>query len=271
MIDDHEAEQPRTGEQEGAAGDPASGGPASAREFVTAGEPAVDEDIRLGEAERALLQWALRQRQRNPGEPLLPHPKPPAAPPSTSPVPPLEVPPLLAPEESAPPAPEAPPPPPAQTAAPPTPEQAAPPAPEQAASPAPDAPRAARSTPTPAPRPTPPAREPSPATARESEPASRTAEAEPPSARDRFHGSAEEAISALVAAGGPDPRDYASPRLNRRAKVVIAFALVLLFVVSAVGGFVGYRLTHRAAGGPETVGGHVGIHAGPAAPSGPGV
>ena len=63
-----------------------------------------------------------------------------------------------------------------------------------------------------------------------------------------LHRSAEEAIRALVAAGGPDPRDFASPRLGRRAKTVIAIALVVLFLVSALGGFVGYRVTRRAAG-----------------------
>jgi hypothetical protein len=61
-----------------------------------------------------------------------------------------------------------------------------------------------------------------------------------------LHRSADEAIWALVAAGGPDPRDFATPRLGRRAKTVIAIALVALFVVSALGGFVGYRLAHRA-------------------------
>ena len=51
-------------------------------------------------------------------------------------------------------------------------------------------------------------------------------------------------------------------RLGRGAKLVIAVALVVLFVVSLLGGFLGYRLTHRAAGaGPEAAG----IHAAAAA------
>jgi hypothetical protein len=149
---------------------------------ATRGELEKAEDLGLGEAERALLEWAMR-RQTAAGEPLLPVAE---APPETRPKP----------ERNA----DAPP----------------RPAPYVAPTPRPEAPR---------------------------EPA----DEEPPSPWDSIHGSAEEAISALVAAGGPDPRDFASPRLTRRAKLVIALALVVLFVVSALGGFVGYRLTHRAA------------------------
>lgn len=141
------------------------------------------EDLGLGEAERALLEWAMR-RQTGPGEPLLPVAE---AAPETSPKPQRNA--------DAPPR----------------------PAPYVAPTPRPEA-----------------AREPP--------------DEEPRSPWEIMHGSAEEAISALVAAGGPDPRDFASPRLTRRVKLVIALALVVLFVVSALGGFVGYRLTHRAAG-----------------------
>jgi hypothetical protein len=207
MIDEHEAEQSGTGEQQGATGNAgvldADGAELSLppAELITTYELDKAEDIGLGEAERALLQWAMRQRQRAPGEPLLP---------TTSPTP----------AATPPPAPEPAPP--------------APPAPAPTASPMPE------------------------------EEASRPWEL--------FHGSAEEAISALVAAGGPDPRDYASPRLDRRAKLLIALVMVLLFVVSAVGGFVGYRLTHRAdGGGAEAVGRLAGVHAGPATPAAPGV
>jgi len=147
------------------------------------GELEKAEDLGLGEAERALLEWAMR-RQTAPDEPLLPVAE---AAPETGPKP----------ERNA----DAPP----------------RPAPYVAPTPRPEA----------APQP---------------------ADEEPRSPWDPIHGSAEEAISALVAAGGPDPRDFASPRLTRRAKLVIALALVVLFVVSALGGFVGYRLTHRAAG-----------------------
>jgi hypothetical protein len=118
----------------------------------------------------------------------------------------------------------------------------------------------------PEPRPEAAARPPEPTPARAPVPrpeaAATRADDRPASAWERLHNSAEEAISALVAAGGPDPRDYASPRLDRRAKMLIAVALVVLFVVSVVGGFVGYRVTHRAAGaGPEAVGRPAGIHA----------
>jgi hypothetical protein len=90
--------------------------------------------------------------------------------------------------------------------------------------------------------------EPTPEPPREPQPVAGTPGEEPPPPGRFLHRSAEEAIAALVAAGGPDPRDFATPRLGRRAKAIIAIALVLLFVVSALGGFVGYRLTHRAAG-----------------------
>jgi hypothetical protein len=210
MIDDHEAEQSGTGERRGATGDP--GAPVSSADLppyddlpppdagmhpddlwaaddgslLDDGPPPDElekaEDLGLGEAELALLEWAMRQRQSVADEPLLP---------------------------SAEAAPEARPEPLPDWVPPPEPREA--PKPEAAAS---------------AERP----------------------DAEPRSPWDFFHGSAEEAISALVAAGGPDPRDFASPRLTRRAKTVIAIALVVLFVVSALGGFVGYRITHRAAG-----------------------
>jgi hypothetical protein len=150
------------------------------------------EDLGLGEAERALLQWALR-RQSALGAPLLPVAK---ARPEAD-----------APSEA---------------------DASSEPTRDVAPEPAADAPPEA-----------PPERE----------------RDESRSPWDVSYGSAEEAITALVAAGGPDPRDFASPRLTRRAKMMIALALVVLFVVSALGGFVGYRLTHRAAaGGPEAVG-----------------
>jgi outer membrane biosynthesis protein TonB len=219
----------------------------SAGELVTADELDLAEDAELGEAERALLRWALRQRERAPGEPLLPT--------RNEPLPPAE-----------------------------TPTPAPPPRP----TPAP----AARAVPIPVPEPRPAAApvaapkpkpmrlwpEPAPEAAPARTPPSRPEAAPPPtedrqpSPWERLHSSAEEAISALVAAGGPDPRDYASPRLDRRAKMVIALALVVLFVVSVLGGFVGYRVTHRAAGGgSQSVARPAGIHAGPAAPADTGV
>ncbi|HEX6675969.1 MAG TPA: hypothetical protein VF486_13175 [Actinomycetes bacterium] len=225
MIDDDEAERPGTGEHDEATGDPAAsvssadlpspaadgqppgGGQARDEGRVADHRPATDddglgaggelevaaEDVRLGEAERALLEWALRQRQSGPGEPLLRFPK-------------------VRLEAEAPPEAEA------------TGEVAPEPSSEWAPDPEPGAP------------PAPPGEE------------SRWP-------WERLYSSAEEAITALVAAGGPDPRDFASPRLTRRAKALIALALVVLFVVSALGGFVGYRLTHQAAGsGPAVVG-----------------
>jgi len=146
------------------------------------GELEVAEDVRLGEAERALLEWALRQRQSGPGEPLLRFPK-------------------ARPEAAVPPEPA------------PTGEVAPEPSGEWAPDPTPDAPSAPSG-------------------------------GESRSPWELLYSSAEEAITALVAAGGPDPRDFASPRLPRRAKVLVALVLVALFVVSALGGFVGYRLTH---------------------------
>jgi outer membrane biosynthesis protein TonB len=227
------------------------------------------EDAVLGEAERALLRWALRQRELAPGEALLParnEPHQPAETPAPAPTPVARAAPTPVPG--------------------PRPEVAPVPAPKPApmrlwpepaleAEPAP----APASSPEPAPK-TPPA--PAPASSPEAAPArppASRAEAAPGRADDRhasppkqFHGSAEEAISALVAAGGPDPRDFASPRLDRRTKMVIALALVVLFLVSVLGGFVGYRVTHRAAGGgSETVGRPAGIHAGAAAPAEAGV
>jgi hypothetical protein len=245
MIDDHEAELAGTGEYHGATGDPVvpwrpvvdtrpadpraaeKGQPRSERQPGDDGQPATGwfapdegpagdegpapneelaadddlavgggelekaEDLGLGEAERALLEWALRQRQSAPGQPFLPVAM---AAPDAGPNPDRE--------------------------------SDAPPEPAQER------------------------REPKP-----EEPAEPASE-EPGLPWEPLHGSAEEAISALIAAGGPDPRDFASPRLSRRAKLVIAFALVVLFVVSALGGFVGYRLTHRAAGsGSEAAGG----------------
>jgi hypothetical protein len=242
MIEEHDAEQFEPGEQQ-----------------ETVGELAKADDLGLGEAERALLQWALR-RQRAPGEPLLPsartapqqeaEPEPPP-PPRPAPV-----------SKAAAPAPARPTPPrPAPRPTPPRPVAAARPTPPATpASPTPT-PLEAHPTPTPpVPRPAPP---PAPEPARSPAPAP-----EPPPPRPLFafedddaspwrllHGTAEEAISALVAAGGPDPRDFASPRLTRRIKMLIALALVLLFVVSAVGGFVGYRISHRAVGSaPAAVG-----------------
>jgi hypothetical protein len=205
MIDEHDAERDGTGGQR-AAGEPEPSEALSAGELVTADELELAEDAVLGEAERALLRWALRQRELAPGEPLLPTRNEPLQPAET-------------------------------------------PAPTPAPTPA------AQAAPTPAPGPKP-------------EAAPGRADDRHPSAPKQFHGSAEEAISALVAAGGPDPRDFASPRLDRRTKLVIALALVVLFLVSVLGGFVGYRVTHRAAGGwSEPVGRPAGIHAGPAAPA----
>jgi hypothetical protein len=207
MIDEHDAERDGTGGQR-AAGEPEPSEAPSADELATADELELAEDAVLGEAERALLRWALRQRELAPGEPLLPTRNEPLQPAET----------------------------PAPTPAP-----------------------AAQAAPTPVPGPRP-------------EAAPGRADDRPPSPPKQFHGSAEEAISALVAAGGPDPRDFASPRLDRRAKLVIALALVMLFLVSVLGGFVGYRVTHRAAGGwSEPVGRPAEIHAGPAAPADAGV
>jgi hypothetical protein len=252
MIDEHDAERDGTGGQR-AAGEPEPSEAPSAGELVTADEVELAEDAVLGEAERALLRWALRQRELAPGEPLLPtrnEPLEPAETPAPTPAPT-----------------------PAARAAPtPVPE----PRPEVAPAPKPTP---MRLWPEPAPKAEPaptPASSPEAAPARP--PASRP-EAAPGRADDRhpsppkqFHGSAEEAISALVAAGGPDPRDFASPRLDRRAKMMIALALVALFLVSLLGGFVGYRVSHRAAGGwSEPVGRPAGIHAGPAAPAEAGV
>jgi hypothetical protein len=191
MIDDDEAEQ----SDEGRVADHRP--PADDDELGAVGELEVAEDVRLGEAERALLEWALRQRQSGPGEPLLRFPKVrlEAAPPEPASDEALE------------------------PASDPAPEPM--PTSEWAPDPAPDAPSGDQSR----------------------------------SPWELLYSSAEEAITALVAAGGPDPRDFATPRLTRRAKVLIALALVLLFVVSALGGFVGYRLTHQAAGaGPAAVG-----------------
>jgi len=134
------------------------------------------DDLGLGEAELALLQWAMRQRQGVQGQPLQPS---------------------------------------APAGARPEPGSAPPPEHRGAGTPLPVA---------------------------------GTPGEELRSPWELLHASAEEAISALVAAGGPDPRDFASPRLTRRAKTVIAIALVVLFLVSALGGFVGYRVTRRAAG-----------------------
>jgi outer membrane biosynthesis protein TonB len=209
---------------------------------VTADEVELAEDAVLGEAERALLRWALRQRELAPGEPLLPTRNEPLEPAET----------------------------PAPTPAP-TPPRAAPtpvpgPRPEVAPVPTPK-PTPMRLWPEPAPK-----AEPAPAPAPSPEAAPGRADDRHPSPPKQFHGSAEEAISALVAAGGPDPRDFASPRLDRRAKMVIALALVALFLVSVLGGFVGYRVTHRAAGSwSEPVGRPAGIHASPAAPTQAGV
>jgi hypothetical protein len=257
MIDEHDAEQGRTGEQQGAAEEPASTEAASANELVTADEPDLAEDAGLGEAEQALLRWAFRQRQRALGEPLLPTGDEPLPPPET-PTPPAGTAPTPVPAPR--------PTPPAGTA--PTQEH------EVAPFPAPQ-PKPMRLWPEPAadapPAPTPgPVRPPAPRpqAAAVRQPAPRPgvepgrAEERPATAWERLHEAAEEAISALVAAGGPDPRDYASPRLDRRAKMVIAVALVVLFMVSVLGGFLGYRLTHRAAGaGPEAASRPAGIHA----------
>jgi hypothetical protein len=282
MIDEHDAERDGTGGQR-AAGEPEPSEAPSAGELVTADEVELAEDAVLGEAERALLRWALRQRELAPGEPLLPtrnEPLEPAETPAPTPTPAARAAPTPVPE----PRPEvAPAPKPTPMRLWPEPAPKAEPAPTPASSPE-SAPRAApvptpASSPEPAPRAAPvptPASSPEAAPARP--PASRP-EAAPGRADDRhpsppkqFHGSAEEAISALVAAGGPDPRDFASPRLDRRAKMMIALALVALFLVSLLGGFVGYRVTHRAAGGwSEPVGRPAGIHAGPAAPAEAGV
>jgi hypothetical protein len=268
MIDEHDAERDGTGGQR-AAGEPEPSEAPSAGELVTADEVELAEDAVLGEAERALLRWALRQRELAPGEPLLPTRNEPLEPaetpaPTPAPTPAARAAPTPVPE----PRPEvAPAPKPTPMRLWPEPAPKADPAPAPASSPEP-APNAA-----PAPAPTS-----SPEAAPARPPASRP-EAAPGRADDRhpsppkqFHGSAEEAISALVAAGGPDPRDFASPRLDRRAKMVIALALVALFLVSVLGGFVGYRVTHRAAGGwSEPVGRPAGIHAGPAASAEAGV
>jgi hypothetical protein len=252
MIDEHDAERDGTGGQR-AAGEPEPSEAPSAGELVTADEVELAEDAVLGEAERALLRWALRQRELAPGEPLLPARNEPLEPaetpaPTPAPTPAARAAPTPVPEPR-----------PAVAPAPkPTPMRLWPePAPNAAPAPAPaSSPEAAPARP-PASRP---------------EPAPGRADDRHPSSPKQFHGSAEEAISALVAAGGPDPRDFASPRLDRRAKMVIALALVALFLVSVLGGFVGYRVTHRAAGGwSEPVGRPAGIHAGPAAPAEAGV
>jgi hypothetical protein len=239
MIDEHDAERDRAGEQQGAAEEPVPGD-APSGELVTSDELDLAEDAGLGEAERALLRWAFRQRQRAQGEPLLPtgNVPPPSERPTSDP----------APHPS----------PAASSTPPPAPRR------EVAPNPAPTA-KPMRLWPEPTPEPAPdPKPEDAPA-----RPSAETPEAAPRRAEDQhampweqFHGSAEEAISALVAAGGPDPRDYASPRLDRRTKLLIAVALAVLFVVSVLGGFVGYRVTHRAAGaGPEVAGRPAGIHA----------
>jgi hypothetical protein len=236
MIDDDEAERFGTGEHDGATGDPAASvssadlpSPAADGQppgdgrapdegrvadhrpatdddgLGAAGELEVAEDVRLGEAERALLEWALRQRQSGPGEPLLRFSK-------------------ARPEADAPPEPA-----PASDVA---------PEPATTGEWAPEPATTGEWAPDPAPD-TPPA----------------PSGEESRSPWERLYSSAEEAITALVAAGGPDPRDFASPRLTRRTKLLIALALVVLFVVSALGGFVGYRLTHQAAGsGPAVIG-----------------
>jgi outer membrane biosynthesis protein TonB len=265
MIDEHDAERDGTGGQR-AAGEPEPSEAPSAGELVTADEVELAEDAVLGEAERALLRWALRQRELAPGEPLLPTRNEPLQPAETptptaraAPTPPVPGP---RPEVAPVPAPK-----PTPMRLWPEPAPKAEPAPTPASSPE-SAPRAAP-VPTPASSPeAAPARPP----ASRAEAAPRQAEDRHPSPPKQFHGSAEEAISALVAAGGPDPRDFASPRLDRRAKMVIALALVVLFLVSVLGGFVGYRVTHRAAGGgSEPVGRPAGIHAGAAAPAEAGV
>jgi hypothetical protein len=232
MIDEHDAEQDGTGEQQGAAERPDSSEAAPANRLVTADELELAEDAGLGEAERALLRWAFRQRQRGPGEPLVPTGDEPLPPPETL-APPARGAPTPAPRQEAAPAP-APQPKPLRLWPEPT---EAPPAPEPDPTPVPP----------PVPRPEPEAR---PQAAPAWPPVAGPARAGDRQATpwERLHEAAEEAISALVAAGGPDPRDYASPRLGRRAKMLIAVALVVLFMVSALGGFVGYRLTHRAAG-----------------------
>jgi hypothetical protein len=243
MIDEHDAERDRAGEQQGAAEEPVPGD-APSGELVSSDELDLAEDAGLGEAERALLRWAFRQRQRAPGEPLLP-------------------------TGNVPPPPERP-----------TPDPAPRPSPADSSTPTP-APRR-EAAPNPAPRAKPmrlwPEPTPEVAPARPPDPKPEVAPARPPDPRpeaapsraedqhampwERLHGSAEEAISALVAAGGPDPRDYASPRLDRRTKLLIAVALAVLFVVSVLAGFVGYRVTHRAArAGPEVAGRPAGIHA----------
>lgn len=262
MIDEHDAERDGTGRQR-AAGEPEPSEAPSAGELVTADEVELAEDAVLGEAERALLRWALRQRELAPGEPLLPtrnEPLEPAATPAPTPAPPPAAgaapTPVPGPRPEVAPAPKPTPmrlwPEPAPRA-----EPASPPA--SSPEPAPNAAPAPASSPEAAPA-RPPASRPEAAPGR--------ADDRHPSPPKQFHGSAEEAISALVAAGGPDPRDFASPRLDRRAKMLIALALVALFLVSLLGGFVGYRVTHRAAGGwSEPVGRPAGIHAGPAAPA----
>jgi hypothetical protein len=289
MIDEHDAEQERAGERQRAAEEPVPTDAPPAEERVNADELDLAEDAGLGEAERALLRWAFRQRQRALGEPLLPtgnEPFPPVARPAADPAPP---PPPAARTAPAPPpdagpapalgskpvrlwpepTPEAPPVPapgskPVRLWPEPTPQASrAPeaeeaPAPEHGAAPAPEAEAAPVPQPqAPTPQPSPPRPEAPP----------RRAEDQRAIPWERLHGMAEEAISALAAAGGPDPRDYASPRLDRRAKMLIAVALAVLFVVSVLGGFVGYRLTHRAAGaGPEAAGRPPGIHAAAPAP-----
>jgi hypothetical protein len=309
MIDEHDAEQERAGERQRAAEEPVPTDAPPAEERVNADELDLAEDAGLGEAERALLRWAFRQRQRALGEPLLPTgnepfpvvarpaadpapPPPPAArtapapPPDAGPAPALGSKPVrLWPE----PTPEAPPvpapgskpvrlwpePTPQASRAPeageaPAPEAEEAPAPEHGAAPAPEAEAAPAPQPAlrpeaaPVPQPQAPTPQPSPP---RPEAPPRRAEDQRAIPWERLHGMAEEAISALAAAGGPDPRDYASPRLDRRAKMLIAVALAVLFVVSVLGGFVGYRLTHRAAGaGPEAAGRPPGIHAAAPAP-----
>lgn len=236
MIDDHHAEQSEAGEHQEAAGDPGAFVPSTdppppPDDRERGGDPPPPDDLPVaaaalekaddlgrGEAERALLEWALRQRQNSPGEPLLPRFK------ATTPE--------AAPRPTARPRPEA--------------DWGA--EPGRDAGPGPGS-RGERDT-TPGPM---------------GDAAFEPADDEPHWPWEMLYDSAEDAISALVAAGGPDPRDFASPRLTRRAKLVIALALVVLFVVSALGGFVGYRVTHRAArGGPEAVGGLAEVRSGAA-------
>jgi hypothetical protein len=255
MIDEHDAERDGTGGQR-VAGEPEPSEAPSADELELA------EDAVLGEAERALLRWAFRQRELAPGEPLLPTRNEPLQPAETPAPTPAPTPPRAAPTPVPGPRPEvAPVPTPTPTPMRLWPEPA--PKAEPAPAPAPSPEPSLKAAPAPSPETAPKA---APAPSPEAAPG--RADDRHPSPPEQFHGSAEEAISALVAAGGPDPRDFASPRLDRRAKMVIALALVALFLVSVLGGFIGYRVTHRAAGGwSEPVGRPAGIHAGPAAPA----